>query len=188
MSDRFNRPGDLTHFIEAARRAAEDDNWFAALPLALTLPDICGAVDAPGPGRSKARYIAWWDSYMAPRYWVEPYEDEVPQWEPFTYLPGADAYALRCSYLHSGTDSLEGPSTIHERIRFLGPPTPGHLGYNRETKTLNVGLEQFVEWVCVAVEQWLQDRAADEAAQIRLRGLVTIIPSAIRYPSRPRQP
>ncbi|MGV3577834.1 hypothetical protein [Brevundimonas sp.] len=188
MASRFDKPGNLNDFIDAARRAAEDDNWFAALPIALTLPDICGAVDDPGSGRSKARYIAWWDTYMARHYWVRPDADEYPQWEPFTYLPGTDAYALRCAYLHSGTDSVEGPTTIHSRIRFLGPPTAGRFGYDEANKTLNVGLEQFVEWVCLAVEQWLTDRAHDDTAQARLRGLVTIIPSAIRYPRRPRQP
>lgn len=185
--DRFNKPGNLQDFVDAARRAADDDNWFAALPLALTLPDICGAVDQPGPGKSKARYIEWWDTYMAGRYWVQPDEDEEP-YEPFTYFPGPDAYALRCSYLHSGTDSVEAASKDLTRIRFLGPPTPAALGFDTRQRILNVGLEQFVEWVCLAVEQWMKDRRGDPEAQRRLTGLVTIIPSAIRFPGRPRQP
>lgn len=186
--DRLNRPGDLNDFVAAARRAADDDNWFAALPIALTLPDICAAVDNPGPNKSRARYVAWWNVYMAERYGVRPDEDEEPQWEPFTYLPGTDAYALRCAYLHSGTDIVEGRSTIHDRIRFLGPPSASAFGYSEVSRTLNVGLEQFVEWVCVAVERWMVDRASDALAQERLRGLVSIIPSAIRVVGRARQP
>lgn len=188
MIDRLNRPGNLNDFVAAARRAAEDDNWFAALPLALTLPDICGAVDDPGAGKSKKRYVEWWDAYMAPRYWVRPDEDELPQWEPFTYLPGAEAYALRCAYLHSGTDNVERGSAVLSRIRFLGPPSPAAFGYSVSTRTLNVGLEQFVEWVCLAVEQWLADRSANATAEERLKGLVSIIPSAIHVVGRPRQP
>lgn len=188
MSERFNRPGNLGDFIAAARQAAEADIWFAALPLALTLPDICGAVDDPGIGKSKERYIAWWDIYMAHRYVVRPDEDEDPQWEPFTYLSGTDAYALRCAYLHSGTDELHGYGRAHNRIRFLGPPSDKPFGYDEQALTLNVGLEQFVEWVCQAVEEWLRDRSMDEAAQNRLRGLVSIIPSAIRFTGRPSQP
>lgn len=188
MNDRLNRPGDLAAFVDAARRAAADDNWFAALPLALTLPDICAAVDDPGPNKSRARYVAWWDAYMAGRYWVKPDEDEEPQWEPFTYMPGADAYALRCAYLHSGTDNLDGRDTIHQRIRFLGPPSLAAFGYNAADRTLNIGLEPFVEWVCLAVERWMMDRAGDRVAQERLSGLVSIIPSAIRVVGRARQP
>lgn len=184
---RFNRPGDLNDFISAARRAAEDDNWFAAVPLALTLPDVCGAIDEPDT-RSRGRYIRWWDAYMARRYVVWPDGDEDPQWEPFTYLPGTDAYALRCSYLHAGTDQIEGAKTAHRRIRFLGPPTPLAFGYDRSTLTLNIGLEQFVEWVCLAVETWMRDRVHDAGAQERLRGLVSIIPSAITVVGRPSQP
>lgn len=29
--DRFNRPGDILAFVQAAHQAAEVDNWFAAL-------------------------------------------------------------------------------------------------------------------------------------------------------------
>jgi hypothetical protein len=186
LNERLNRRGNLNDFVAAARRAAEDDNWFAALPLALTLPDICGAVDDPGAGKSKKRYIEWWDTYMAHRYWVRPDKDEEPRWEPFTYLPGPEAYALRCAYLHSGTDNVEGGSTVLHRIRFLGPPSPAAFGYSVSTRTLNVGLEQFVEWVCQSVEQWMEDRLADDVARERLNGLVSIIPSAITVVGRTR--
>ena len=188
MSERLNQPGDLLQFVAAARRAADADIWFAALPLALTLPDICGAVDDPGVGRSKKRYVAWWDANMAHRYWVQPDADETPQWEPFTYLPGDDAYALRCAYLHSGTNQASHGDERSRRVRFLGPPTAKAFGYDPKSQTLYVGLEQFVEWVCQAVEQWLRERTADEVAQGRLRGLVSIVPSAIRHPGREHQP
>lgn len=184
--DRFNRPGDILAFVQAARGAAEVDNWFAALPIVLTLPDVCGAVDDPGPGKSKSRYMGWWDRYMAWRYVVRPDPDE--NWEPFTYLAGRDAYALRCSYLHSGTDDVGQSASAHRRIRFLGPPSAKAFGYSVPEETLNVGLEQFVEWICQAVEAWNIDRATDQGAQERLAGLVTIIPSSIRFPHRPTQP
>lgn len=186
LPSRLNRPGDLRSFVLAARSAAAADNWFAALALALTLPEICAAVDDPGPGRSRERYIAWWDIYMAHHYVVRPDADE--NWEAFTYLPGPDAYGLRCAFLHAGTDVIEGKNTKMTRIRFMGPPSSLAFGYNEPLETLNVGLEQFVEWVCQAVEIWLNDRQGDEAIQARLQGLVSIIPSAIRLPSRPRQP
>lgn len=188
MNNRLNRSGNLRHFIDAARRAAEDDNWFAAIALALTLPDICGAVDDPGKGRSAARFIAWWDERMAWRFVVRPDADEQPQWEPFTYLPGADAFALRCAYLHSGTDNTAGPKTNHERIRFLGPPNASGFGYSETDQILYLGLEPFVEWVCLAVEDWLADRASDPVAQERLTGLVSVVPSTIRIFGRHRQP
>ena len=173
--------------MEAARQAAASDNWFAALAIALTLPDICGAVDDPGTNNSKARYVTWWDRYMADHYRCTPDEDE--EWyEPFTYLPGSEAYALRCAYLHSGTDDVDRNGSVMKRIGFLGPPSSAHLGFDEQNRKLNVGLEQFVEWVCVGVETWLAQHQGDPIIEARLDGLVAIIPSAIRLVGRPTQP
>lgn len=184
--DRLNLPGNLASFIAAARAAAAADNWFAALALALTLPDICGALENPGPGKSKARFVDWWDRYMAHHYAVYP--DAGESWQPFTYLPGTEAFALRCSYLHAGTDDVARPDTALTRVRFLGPPSAAAFGFNPQTRTLAIGLEQFVDWVCGAVETWLAERAEDPEVHSRLSGLVSIIPSAIREPGRPTQP
>jgi hypothetical protein len=185
LTGRTNKPGDLRAFVAAARQAAHSDNWFAALALALTLPDICAALDRPGKGISKARYAEWWDAYMAHHYVVRPDPDEFPQWEPFTYLPGSDAYLLRCAYLHSGTDELDDRGRAHDRIRFLGSPSSA-FGYDANAATLSVGLEQFVEWVCQAVEAWIADRSKDADVQGRLQGLISIVPSSILMRAGPR--
>lgn len=181
--DRLNRNGDILAFVAAARRAAAEDIWFAAIALALTLPDVCASVDDPGPGKSKARFVRWWDDYMAFRYVVRPDPDE--DYEPFTYVPGEVAYALRCSYLHAGTDVV---SSDGQRVRFLGPPNSGHVGFDPKTGAVFLGLEPFVEWVCQAVERWLADRRDDPEAMSRLDGLTTIVPSAIRHVGRTHQP
>lgn len=103
-------------------------------------------------------------------------------------LPRHRGLCPACAYLHSGTDNVEGGGTVLHRIRFLGPPSPAAFGYSVGTRTLNVGLEQFVEWVCLSVERWLADRPNDVVAEERLKGLVSIIPSAIHVVGRPRQP
>lgn len=176
----------LPAFVAAARAAAAADIWFAALPLALTLPDICASIDDPGRGKSRARYIRWWDEYAAAGFIVRP--DPGEDWEAHTYIPGKDAFALRNAYLHAGTDELENPDRLMNRIRFVGPPAMWRFGLNEETRTLNVSMEYLVEVVCAGVESWMADRAKDPVAQQRLTGLVSIIPSAIRYPQRRTQP
>lgn len=180
---RLNPQGDILAFVAAARRAAAADIWFAAIALALTLPDVCASVDQPGKGKSKARFVAWWDQYMTHRYVVRPDSDE--SWEPFSYIPGDVAFALRCSYLHAGSDRI---GTAGERVRFLGPPNAGRVGYDPETGSVFIGLEPFVEDVCQAVEVWLAERRTDPEAMARLSRLTAIIPSAIRIVGRQDQP
>lgn len=177
-----NYPGDLRDFIAAAREAAAADNWYAALPLVLTFPDICASVDDPGGGKSRARYIRWWDHYLAKAFWVRP--DPGEDWVAHTYLPGHDAWALRNAYLHAGTDRLENPDRVMNRIRFIGPPAAWRFGLDEQTRTLNISVEMFVELVCCAAEEWLSDRSSDQEALARLENLVKVIPSVIRMTGR----
>ena len=46
----------MNRFTDAGRRAIEDKNDYAALSLALMIPDICGSLEDPGPGKSRERY------------------------------------------------------------------------------------------------------------------------------------
>ena len=166
----------LSDFVAAALKAGEQENWLAALALALTLPDICAAVD--DPRRGEARYVRWWDHYVAPRYEVTP--DPEDDWVAHSYLPGLDAYYLRCSYVHAGTDVLDGKKNhLMNRVRFLGPSNVRHFGLDEKTRTLTIPINMFVESVCLGVDSWIADRAHDSKAQERLAGLISVLPSAI---------
>jgi hypothetical protein len=83
----------MKRFTDAIAKALADKNWLAAVALSLTMPDVCGGMEHPNDGSEK-RYRAWWDKYMLKHY---------PR------LSSADAYALRCAYLHEGG--------LHQRAR-----------------------------------------------------------------------
>lgn len=92
----FNR---LSYFIEAIEKSLADSNWFAALTLALTVPDICGRLSFHDQ-TSSSRYISWFDSYIKEKYKMEV------MGETHIFLTGNDAYALRCSFLHQGDTDI----------------------------------------------------------------------------------
>lgn len=167
----------LSDFVTAALQAGEQENWLAALALALTLPDICAAVDDPGPHKSRARYAKWWDQYVAPQYLATPGPKD--DWVVHSYLPGQDAFYLRCSYLHAGTDVMDGKNQLMNRVRFLGPSNVRRFGLDEETRTLTIPINMFVESVCSGVGAWVADHANDSQAQERLAGLISVLPSAI---------
>lgn len=169
----------LSDFVDAAYQAGKQENWLAAIALALTLPDICAAVDDPGKGRSQARYARWWDEYVASKYWVAP--DPGEDWIAHSYLPGLDAFYLRCSYLHAGGDVLSGKDQLMNRVQFRGPDDGWRFGLDEETRTLTIPVNVFVEDVCAGVTAWLEDRANDPEAQRRLSGLISVLPSAITH-------
>ncbi|WP_406429152.1 hypothetical protein [Streptomyces sp. NBC_00147] len=88
-------------FFDGLERAIRDQNWHAALVMALTLPDICAKTIAPTDG-SKKRYIDWYDANLKSKY-TRPAIGGIDE---RVFLSGSDCYALRCALLHEGTDDI----------------------------------------------------------------------------------
>ena len=83
----------LLQLIDDINRALDNECYFSALALALTLPDICG--QAMSPNKSvKERYVCWYDEFVGK--YEEPIHNNVP------YLSGEVVYNLRCNFLHQG--------------------------------------------------------------------------------------
>jgi len=86
--------------IADVEKALEADCYFAALALALTLPDICGKAQHPQkkPG---ARYIEWYDEHIGVSE-KSPFDEP-----PMPYLSGEVVFSLRNGVLHQGTPNIE---------------------------------------------------------------------------------
>ena len=95
----------LLRLIEDMNRALAYDCYFAALAIALTLPDICGKAKYPKAGVRK-RYIEWYDEYVG-RYEKCPKNEADADEEEMPYLSGEVVYSLRCSLLHQGNPNIE---------------------------------------------------------------------------------
>ena len=86
-------------------KSLDNDCYFAALSLALALPDICGRAEYPElSSYSKKRYIQWYDKYIG-KYEKPPKESEND--EDMPYLSGEVIYQLRCSLLHQGVPDID---------------------------------------------------------------------------------
>lgn len=92
----------LERIIEDVNRALDNEAYFAALTLALTLPDICGKVQYPEVGVTK-RYISWYDEHIG-KYEQCPSKHCKEVQMP--YLSGEVIYNLRNSMLHQGTPNI----------------------------------------------------------------------------------
>lgn len=100
------RRGDetiLIRLIDDINRALENEAYFAALALALTLLDICGKAKYPNE-RNGIRYINWYDEYVG-KY--EQCPCETCQENKMPYLSGEVVYQLRNSFLHQGTPNVD---------------------------------------------------------------------------------
>lgn len=86
--------------------ALENDLYYVALFTALTLPDICGALDSQHGEASKDSYIAWFDTYVKPH--------------TGNHFNGFECYSFRCSMLHQGRVQ-HPPRLRYEKVLFLDP-------------------------------------------------------------------
>ena len=88
----------------------KNENFLAALSLALTLPDICGKAEYPNEGNGR-RYIQWFDQYLG-KYEIPPEvrDQDDPSHvlnDSMPYMNGEIVYSLRNCFLHQGTPSIE---------------------------------------------------------------------------------
>ena len=161
----------MNHFIESVEASLSENNWYGALILALTLPDICGKLDPNGSGGSRARFSHWFNMYVASKYTVsrrnEP--DEV-------MLNGNDCYALRCALLHEGSDVTAGQhaSDAITRFQFVAPIKGAMIHNNMFNSKLQLQIDIFCNDICQAVRQWLLDNENDQDVQTSLNGLMKI--------------
>lgn len=88
--------------------ALQNNCWFAALALSLTLPDICGMVAFPEETSVLRRYIQWCDTYLI---------DDEPGLEGHKAprISGEVVCNLRNTFLHTGVPSINSDKVKDER-------------------------------------------------------------------------
>lgn len=137
----------------AVRLALSDSNWYGALTIALTLPDICGRLEYP-TDTSKKRYVNWYNRYLLPTY-----TSNVGNNTTHVFLSGEDCYALRCSYLHEGIDDITAQNARKalDNFHFVSPRQGWYIHRNQVNGTLQLQVDKFCEELCTAVEEWMQE-------------------------------
>lgn len=95
----------MIYKIDDISKALENECFYSALALALTLPDICGKVEFPNIKNKddyfdSRVYIKWFDKHVYPVYYK--YDSDYCKEYEGTEFNGNACYQLRCSFLHSG--------------------------------------------------------------------------------------
>ncbi|SRR6266849_1921867 len=156
----------MQRLVTAIEQSVESQNWYAAIYVALTMPDVCAKLETPDGGRPGYRYKDWFNRYLARTYTSTIGGQEV------VFLSAADCWALRCSILHEGSEDIteQQARDVLRRVCFttLGP----HLIKANDTLTVNVAA--FCREFCQGVERWIADVAGNAGVQRRMGAMVTI--------------
>jgi hypothetical protein len=143
----------ITREVEAALRAGL---YYAAIVMALTLPDICAALESPDGQSTAARYKTWFDAWLAPEY---------------PSLTANDIYSLRCGVVHQGR--LGHENMQYARVMFAVPnPRQIVLHNNIFNDVLNLYATTFCRDVNAAVLRWFEAKRDDATVQAHLPRLV----------------
>jgi hypothetical protein len=154
----------MKRFTDAGRRAIADKNDYAALSLALMIPDICGSLEDPGPGKSQERYERWF------KRWAEP---------KFGDLSAAECYQLRCSVIHSGSAEIQ---RLPSKFAFVDDTLPSNVlqvtirqvepgGKVVPGKGVVLRVSSFFKTIYQAAEEWdtsVKNNAAVQAEKAKL--------------------
>lgn len=152
-------------------QAIDRDQWYPALALALTMPDICSYATTGRPVRG-SDYIAWFDQWVGPMYIARIGAARTEE----KFLTGNDAYALRCAYLHQGQSNIESQRArrVLEDFQFVVPPKGWQIHRIRRETTLLLDVSQFCRDICDGVSAWLASSDDNAEANSRANAVLSI--------------
>jgi hypothetical protein len=161
----------ILKFTHSVRKALDDKNWYAALALSLSLPDICGKLQHEHLSSTK-RYIQWFNDYLREKYTSRIGAEKIEH----VFLNGEDTYALRCAYLHSGEVGIEQQwvKKVLSKFIFIAPKNGSVIHGNQFNDVLQLQVDIFCKDICDAVELWVQDFKNDEKIQLKAETIIDI--------------
>ena len=106
----------IKKIVKDLESCLENDCLFAALALALTLPDICGKAEYPKEKLISRRYIDWYDKYIG-NYERDRSKSLGDSPTELPFLSGELVYQLRCSFLHAGDTDIDQKDIHDEQNR-----------------------------------------------------------------------
>lgn len=137
----------MDELLSQLEESIDHGQYYLALFVSLTIPDICGALGSKDGNATGHRYKEWFDQYVAPQYDGN--------------LDGSGCYAFRCSALHQGY--AKHKNLRYSRILFLDPvSSSGVMMHNNILNgALNIDVRRFCKDVVAGAWQWLSDMVSD---------------------------
>ena len=143
---------EMKRFTQAIEKSLAEGNSYAALSLALALPDICANVCSPSAGSQK-RYVKWYNQFMLPKYIRHIGADK----KEHIFLRGEDCYALRCALLHEGTNNItdQRAQEALDSFNFVVPPDGWTVHMNQDGNALQLQVDVFCRDICSSVHLFI---------------------------------
>ena len=131
----------MKNLLEQIKKGLDNNLYYVSLFAALSIPDICGAIDSENGEASANKYVQWFNKYVARKY--------------TGFLNGEDCYYFRCSLIHQG--SSQHPKSNYSRVLFVEPTaTTSVFHCNILNDALNIDVRIFCSDIIEGVKEWLR--------------------------------
>lgn len=162
----------LKHFMVSFQQLIANHEYYAALVIGLTLPDICTKLEQPEERNTGKRYVKWFDDYMSLKY----QRPIGPEKKLHIFLTGNDFYALRCSFLHQGESSIEEQRAreVLNDFVFIEPQPFSKVHLNQVNETLQLQVDVFCVDILIGVKNWIDDHKENTQINERAEKLMEI--------------
>lgn len=157
----------LLQFTQSIEESLTSKNYFAALIMALTLPDICCSIESENRRTRGTKYAKWFKKYVGYHY----VSQTNPVQKGTVFLSGEECYALRCAYLHKGINDIEAEDIVKnygnssKRIEFMAET---QLDQNIINGILILKLELFCQRIIEGVRLWLAKNKYNPSINLRM--------------------
>ncbi len=149
--------------IKEIRRALDAGLYYIAVVGALSLPDVCAAMESSDGTSSGAQYRSWYNNWLAPKY---------PR------ITADDIWSLRCGVLHQGR--FGHPRMQYDRVLFTIPDGRGTVLHNNiMSDALNLDARWFCSDVLESVSRWSEAKRSDPIVQGNMGRLLKLHPHGL---------
>jgi hypothetical protein len=153
----------MSTILGEIQKALDAGLHYLAVASALSLPDVCAALESPTGTTSGAQYKAWYDAWLAPLY---------------PNITGDDIYSLRCGVVHQGR--FGHPKMQYSRVLFTIPNASRNVFHNNILDdALNLDAPTFCKDIIASVMKWYEAKKTDPAVEVNLPRLLRLHPNGL---------
>ncbi|SUC35803.1 Uncharacterised protein [Providencia rustigianii] len=153
----------IDELIKQIKTSLKNGDYYIAIFMCLTLPDICAALESKDGEASGKKFKDWFDKYVSDKY--------------YGMLSGDTCYRLRCGTLHQG--KAMHAKLGYERIIFT-PTINGNVFHcNVLNDALNLDINTFSHDIIDGVATWMNDMKNNEFFVENFKSFLKIYPNGL---------
>ncbi|WPZ31633.1 hypothetical protein T8A63_19185 (plasmid) [Sulfitobacter sp. OXR-159] len=156
-------------YLASLQQCIDAKIWPAAVCLALTLPEMAGAVESPEL-EARQSYAKWFDQWIGKKYRTSLLSGTR------RFLSGSECYALKCAVLYQDVDARaalpDDRGYILNRYNFTSKPEDHCI---HKGGVLQLAMGSFCQDVLAGCEAWLSTAENNPRKVARLKTRLGII-------------